>query len=105
MPRIPRMTTRRWMIVVAVVGVILTAARLVYLWRHYQALAAMHASEEVAYIRQARDTSANRTGAPSKPPPPISSPHPSGAVRGNGWRLQAVPSHMTCGSSLPTSLD
>jgi hypothetical protein len=42
------------MVAVAVVGVLLTAARLVYLWRHYQRLAAMHASKEVNYVRQAQ---------------------------------------------------
>jgi hypothetical protein len=54
--RIPRVcfNIRLLMIVVAVVGVFLTAARLVYLWRHYQSLAAMHASKEVNYVRQAQ---------------------------------------------------
>jgi len=54
--RIPRLrfTIRLLMIAVAIVGVFLTAARLVYLWRHYQALAAMHASKEVNYVRQAQ---------------------------------------------------
>jgi hypothetical protein len=50
-PRV-RFTIRLLMIVVAVVSVFLTAARTVYLWRHYQALAAMHASKEVNYIRE-----------------------------------------------------
>ena len=36
--RLPRITTRRWMVAVAVVGVSLTAARSVYLYRHYQRL-------------------------------------------------------------------
>jgi Tfp pilus assembly protein PilE len=54
--RIPRVrfTIRLLMIAVAVVGVFLTIARLVYLWRHYEALAAMHASKEVNCVRQAQ---------------------------------------------------
>ena len=54
--RIPRVrfTIRLLMITVAMVGGFLTVARLVYLWRHYQALAAMHASKEVNYVRQAQ---------------------------------------------------
>jgi hypothetical protein len=51
-PRV-RFTIRLLMITVAVVGVLLTAARLALFRRHYQALAAMHASKEVNYIRQA----------------------------------------------------
>jgi hypothetical protein len=42
------------MIAVAMVGVLLTAARLIYCWRHYEALAAMHASNEAAYAGQAQ---------------------------------------------------
>jgi hypothetical protein len=42
------------MVAVAVVGVLLTAARLVNLWRHYRALTAMHAGKEVNYVRQAQ---------------------------------------------------
>jgi hypothetical protein len=54
--RIPRVrfTIRLLMIAVAVVGVFLTVARLVYLWRRYEALAAIHASKEVTYVRQAQ---------------------------------------------------
>src|SRR6185312_13919024 len=54
--RIPRVrfTIRLLMIAVAVVSAFLTIARLVYLWRHYEALAAMHASKEVTYVRQAQ---------------------------------------------------
>ncbi len=52
-PRV-RFTIRLLMITVAVVGVFLTAARLAYFWRHYQALAAMHASKEINYVRQAQ---------------------------------------------------
>jgi hypothetical protein len=52
-PRL-RLTIRLLMITVAVVGVFLTAARLVYCWRHNQALAAMHASKQVDYVRQAK---------------------------------------------------
>ena len=48
------MTTRRWMIAVAVVALLLTGARLVYLWWHYRSLAAMHASREVNFARQAQ---------------------------------------------------
>ena len=65
----------------------------------------MHTSKEVTYIRQASSTNANRTGAPGKPPSPMSNPNPSEAVRGNGSGVQAVPQHMTCDSSLPMSLD
>ena len=52
--RLPRMTTRRWMIAVAIVGVFLTTARLVFFWRHYRALTVMHASQEASYVRQAQ---------------------------------------------------
>ena len=52
--RLPRITTRRWMVAVAVVGVSLTAARSVYLYRRYQALATMHAGKEFSYVRQAQ---------------------------------------------------
>ena len=54
--RIPRVrfTIRRLMVAVAVAGVFMTGARLVYHWRHYQAVAAMHASKEVSYVRQAQ---------------------------------------------------
>ena len=54
--RIPRVrfTIRLLMIVVAVVGVFLTVARLVYFWRHYEVIAAMHASKEATYVRQAQ---------------------------------------------------
>ena len=52
-PRV-RFTIRLLMITVAIVGVFLTAARLAFFWRHYQALAAMHASKEVNYVRQAQ---------------------------------------------------
>ena len=54
--RIPRLrfTIRLLMIAVAVVGVFLTSARLVYLWRHYEALAVMHAINAAEYVRQAQ---------------------------------------------------
>jgi hypothetical protein len=52
-PRI-RFTIRFLIIAVAVVGGLLTASRLVYLWRNYQARASMHASKEVAYVLQAQ---------------------------------------------------
>ena len=42
------------MIAVAVVGALLSTARLVYFWQRYQALAAMHASKEMAYVQQAQ---------------------------------------------------
>jgi Tfp pilus assembly protein PilE len=51
--KFPRFTVRRLMVAVAVVGVFLTAARLVYFWRHYQALATMHATKAADYLQQA----------------------------------------------------
>lgn len=48
-----RFTIRLLMVTVALVGLFLTAARLAFCLRQCQALAALHASKEVDYVRQA----------------------------------------------------
>ena len=47
MMRLPRMTTRRWMVVVAVVGTSVGAAMLAIRSRTYAALAALHTKSEL----------------------------------------------------------
>jgi hypothetical protein len=84
--RIPRVrfTIRLLMIVVAVVGVFLTVARLVYLWRHYESLAAMHASKEVTYVRQTQGYERKRDWCAQQAT--IQSP----SVRGSTWERLAT---------------
>jgi hypothetical protein len=83
------MTTRRWMGAVAVVGISLTAARLVYLWRHYQQLAAMHAGEEFSYVRQAQGYERKRDWCAQQA---TIADLPSESARGSTWERLATSS-------------
>jgi hypothetical protein len=89
---LPKMTTRRWMVAVAVVGISLTAARLVYLWRHYRALAAMHASKDVNYVRQAQGYERKRDWCVQQA---TIANEKSDSVRANTWERGATSSGAT----------
>ena len=85
--RLPRMTTRRWMLAVAVVGVSLTAARPVYHWRHYQVVAAMHAGKEFSYVRQAEGCERKRDWCADQATIPDLQPE---SARGRTWERLAT---------------
>jgi hypothetical protein len=90
-PRV-RFTIRLLMITVAVVGVFLTAARLAFFWRHYQALAAMHASKEVNYIRQAQQYERKQEWCARQA---TIANEKSDSVRGSTWERGATSSGAT----------
>jgi Tfp pilus assembly protein PilE len=89
--RIPRVrfTIRFLMIVVAVVGVFLTVARLIYFRRHYEVIAAMHASKEATYVRQAQGYERRHDWCAQQAT--IANDR-SASVEGSGWKRLATSS-------------
>jgi hypothetical protein len=60
---IPRFRIRSLMIAVALAGLLLATARVVYFRRHYQMVAMMHRNKENAYVRQALQAEKRRDWA------------------------------------------
>jgi hypothetical protein len=60
---IPRFRIRSLMIAVALAGLLLATARVVYFRRHYQTLAMMHRNKEYAFVRQALQAEKRREWA------------------------------------------
>jgi hypothetical protein len=60
---IPRFRIRSLMIAVAIAGLLLATARVVYFRRHYQMVAMMHRNKENAYVRQALQAEKRRDWA------------------------------------------
>ena len=61
--QIPRFRIRSLMIAVAIAGLLLATARVVYFRRHYQMVAMMHRNKENAYVRQALQAEKRRDWA------------------------------------------